>query len=170
LLAWLLIERYGFYGVFYAFALSSLAKSLVAWPAMAYLVVWPVISVWQTLINPALAALGNYFILDAFASRAWQGPGHTANAWMVVLTCLFASLPIYMFLSGILGWDDMALAEFRDAAELVPQPFGAIARMAHWVVDFGSSLSPLHDRFPGKLVHEAAAEAETLTSGKAVMN
>ena len=168
-LAWLLIERYGFYGVFYAFALSSLAKSLVAWPALAYLVVMPAISVWQTLINPALAAVGNYFILDAFARQVWEGPGHTFNAWMIVLVCLFASLPIYMFLSGLLGWDDMALAEFRDAAELVPAPFGAIARMAHWVVEFGSSLSPLHGRCPGKSVEGAAVEARELTAQKAVM-
>ena len=98
-----------------------------------------------------------------------MGPGHTANAWMIVLVCLFASLPIYMFISGLLGWDDMALAEFGDAAELVPAPFGAIARMAHRTVSFASHLSPLHDRFPGKMVHEAAAEARKLTAEKAIL-
>jgi hypothetical protein len=166
-LAWILISHFGFYGVFYAFALSSLAKSLVAWPVMAKLVVKPVISVWQTLINPALAAIGNYFILDLFARMAWEGPGHTANAWMIVLVSLFASLPIYMFISGLLGWDDMALKEFRDAAELVPEPFGAVARFAHAVAHFGSSISPMHERFPGKLVQEAALEAQQLTAAKA---
>lgn len=168
-LAWLLISRYGFYGVFYAFTLSSLAKTLVAWPALAYLVVRPAISVWQTLINPALSALANYLILEAFATRAWSGPGHTGNSWFVVLACLFASLPIYMFVSGLLGWDRRALEEFRDAAELVPWPFGAIARMAHWVVEIGSSLSPLADQFPGKLGHEAVREAQRLTAAKAQM-
>jgi O-antigen/teichoic acid export membrane protein len=169
ILSLLLISRFGFYGVFYAFALSSLAKSLVAWPALARYVVKPVISVWQTLINPALAALGNYLILNAFAEYAWQGPGHIANSWMIVLVCLFASLPIYMFISGFLGWDEMALAEFHDAAELVPSPFGAIARMAHRTVSFASRMSPLHDRFPGKMVHEAAGEARHLTAEKAIM-
>ena len=169
ILSLLLISHFGFYGVFYAFTLSSLAKSLVAWPAMARHVVKPVISVWQTLINPALAALANYLILDFFARHAWSGPGHTANSWMIVLVCLFASLPIYMFISGLLGWDDMALAEFHDAADLVPYPFGAIARMAHATVSFASRMSPLHDRFPGKLVHEAAMEARHLTAGKAVL-
>lgn len=168
-LAWLLISRYGFAGVFYAFTLSSLAKSLVAWPAMAYLVVTPVISVWQTLINPALAALANYAVLDAFCRHAWSGPGHTANSWFVVLACLFGSLPIYMFVSGLLGWDRRALEEFRDAAELVPRPFGAIARGAHRVVELGSALSPLADHFPGKLVHEAGSEAERLTAARAQM-
>jgi O-antigen/teichoic acid export membrane protein len=169
-LSLLLISRFGFYGVFYAFTLSSLAKSLVAWPAMAKYVVKPVISVWQTLVNPGLAAIANYLILDGFARYAWKGPGHTANSWMIVLVCLFASLPIYMFISGLLGWDEMALAEFHDAAELVPSPFGAIARMAHTTVSFASRLSPLHDRFPGKLVHEAALEARQLTAEKAVLH
>jgi O-antigen/teichoic acid export membrane protein len=169
ILSLLLISRFGFYGVFYAFTLSSLAKSLVAWPAMARYVVRPVISVWQTLINPALAALGNYLILDTFAQYAWSGPGHTANSWMIVLVCLFASLPIYLFISGFLGWDDMALAEFHDAAELVPSPFGAIARMAHRTVSFASRMSPLHGRFPGKLVHEAAVEGQRLTAEKAIL-
>ena len=61
-------------------------------------------------------------------------------------------------------------AEFRDAAELVPAPFGAIARMAHAVVQFGSKLSPLHDRFPGKLVEEASTEAAELTALKAELH
>jgi O-antigen/teichoic acid export membrane protein len=169
ILSLLLISHFGFYGVFYAFTLSSLAKSLVAWPALARYVVKPVFSVWQTFVNPALAALGNYLILDAFAQYAWMGPGHTANSWMIVLVCLFASLPIYMFISGLLGWDDAALAEFHDAAELVPSPFGAIARMAHGTVAFASRLSPLHGRFPGKLVEEAAQEARHLTAEKAVL-
>ena len=67
-----------------------------------------------------------------------------------MLLSLFGSLPIYMFFSGLFGWDDASLAEFRDAAELVPAPFGAVARMAHRVVQLGSSLSPLNNRFPGE--------------------
>ena len=170
ILSLLLISRFGFYGVFYAFTLSSLAKSIVAWPAMAKYVVKPTISIWQTIINPALAAAGNYLILDAFARHAWQGPGHTANSWMIVLVCLFASLPVYLFISGLLGWDDMALAEFHDAAELVPAPFGIIAGIAHRTVSFASRISPLHGRFPGYMVHEAAEEAARLTAEKAVLH
>ena len=33
-------------------------------------------------------------------------------------------------------------------------------------VSFASRLSPLHDRFPGKMVHEAAQEARQLTEEK----
>ncbi len=169
-LAWYLMKWYGFHGVFYAFMLSSILRSLIAWPLMGYLVAWPALSVWQTLINPALAALANYFVLLGFAHAVWGGPGHVASAWLVVLGCLFGSLPVYMFASGLLGWDRFALAEFRDAAELVPAPFGAIARMAHRMVQLGSSVSPLQNRFPGRMVEEASAEAATLTALKAELH
>ncbi|MGH7863927.1 MAG: hypothetical protein ACREQB_02985, partial [Candidatus Binataceae bacterium] len=166
-LAWYFIKWYGFEGLFYAFILSAVLKSLIAWPLMAKLVVKPVFSVWQTLINPAAAALGNYLILRTCALAIWQGPGETASAWMAVLFCLFGSLPIYMFLSGLLGWDRASLREFRDAAEIVPAPFGVVARFAHRVVAFGCSLSPLQERFPGRLVKEAFEEAAILTASKA---
>jgi hypothetical protein len=52
----------------------------------------------------------------------------------------------------------------------VPAPFGAIARMAHRLVAWGSSLSPLQDRFPGRLVEEATAEAAALTALKAELH
>ena len=90
---------------------------------------------------------------------------------MIVLVCLFASLPIYLFISGLLGWDDMALAEFHDAAELVPSPVRR--HRADGACDGRHSpraLSPLHDRFPGKMVHEAAQEARQLTEEKAVLH
>ncbi len=170
ILSWYLIKWYGFDGVFYAFILSSILKSAVAWPLMGYLIAWPSISVWQTLVNPILAAFGNYFVLHEFAIAVFRGPGHAGSAWLVVLLCLFGSLPVYMFISGLLGWDTAALREFRDAAELVPPPFGAIARMAHWIVEIGSRLSPLHNRFPGNSVEEAAAQARELTTLKAEMH
>jgi O-antigen/teichoic acid export membrane protein len=166
-LTYFLLQRFGFEGVFLAFLISSILRSIVAWPLMGYLVAWPALSLWQTIFNPALAALGNYAIMRSFALAAWQGPGHTGSAWFVVLVSLIGSLPVYMFISGLLGWDDASLAEFRDGAEIVPAPFGGLARMAHRVVQLGSSLSPLHDRFPGSMVNEAAAEASELTALKA---
>jgi O-antigen/teichoic acid export membrane protein len=166
-LAWFLIKWFGFPGVFYAFIAASLLKSAFAWPLMGYLVAWPSLSLYQTIINPVLSALATYETLHLFAHAIWAGPGHAGSAWLVVLACLFGSLPVYMFFSGLFGWDEFAMAEFRDAAELVPAPFGAIARMAHWVTGLGCALSPLHGRFPGRMTGEAGAEAAELTSFKA---
>ncbi|HEY6395304.1 MAG TPA: polysaccharide biosynthesis C-terminal domain-containing protein, partial [Candidatus Binataceae bacterium] len=151
-LAWYLIKWYGFPGIYYAFILSSVLRALMAWPLMGYLIAWPALSVWQTLINPGLAAICNYIVLWEFANHAWLGPGHVVNTCLVVLFCLFGSLPIYMFFSGLFGWDRYALSEFRDAAELVPAPFGAVAKFAYNVARIGSSMSPLQDRFPGNMV------------------
>ena len=166
-LAWYLIIHYGFKGVFYAFIISSALKALFAWPLMIRLLVSPAISLWQTFINPALAAAGNYLLLSAVADLIWRGPGYVATAWVAVLVCLFGSLPVYMFLSGLLGWDSAALAEFQDAAELVPPPFGVLARFAYRVVLAGTALSPLQNRFPGRLTEVALAEAQVLTASKA---
>ncbi|HYL59789.1 MAG TPA: hypothetical protein VEU51_13040, partial [Candidatus Acidoferrales bacterium] len=166
-LTWYMLKWYGFQGVFYAFLISSALRSILAWPLMGYLVAWPSFSKWQTLANPALAAIGNYLILRGVALAIWGGPGHVASAGLVVLISLVGSLPIYMTLSGLLGWDRASLAEFRDAAELVPAPFGRIARTAHAIVEWASQMSPLNNRFPGNLVEEAAVEAGELTALKA---
>jgi len=73
-----LLKWYGFEGVFYAFMISSVLRAIVAWPLMGYLVAWPSLSVWQTLVNPALSSLGTYVIMRSFALAVWQGPGHVA--------------------------------------------------------------------------------------------
>jgi O-antigen/teichoic acid export membrane protein len=169
-LTWYMLKWYGFQGVFYAFLISSVLRSIIAWPLMGYLVAWPSFSKWQTLANPALAAIGNYLILRGFALAVWGGPGHVASAGLVVLFSLVGSLPIYMALSGLLGWDRASLAEFRDAAELVPAPFGKIARAAHRIVEWASQMSPLNNRFPGNLVEEAAVESRELTALKAELH
>jgi hypothetical protein len=169
-LTWYMLKWYGFEGVFYAFLISSVLRTIVAWPLMGYLVAWPSLSWWQTIVNPVLAAVANYLVMRGVASMFWQGPGHVASAWLVVLISLIGSLPVYMFFSGLFGWDRASLTEFRDAAELVPAPFGKIARMAHQLVEFASNLSPLHDRFPGRMVEEAAQEATQLTDLKAELH
>jgi hypothetical protein len=83
---------------------------------------------------------------------------------------LLGSLPIYMFISSILGWDDAELREFKDAVELVPAPFRSLAQLMYAIVNLGTSLSPLHNRFLAKLDVEAAHEAALLTAAKVQMH
>src|SRR5258708_3463541 len=131
ILTWYMLKWYGFEGVFYAFMISSVLRAIVAWPLMGYLVAWPALSVWQTLVNPILSSLGTYVIMRSFALAVWQGPGYVGSAWLVVLASLIGSLPIYMLLSGLLGWDDASLAEFRHPPQLLPPPFPPLAPMPH---------------------------------------
>ena len=137
---------------------------------MTRYIIRPVISVWQTIANPILAGLANYFILRAIVNALWQGRGHTANTWLVIMIALVGSLPLYMFISAILGWDDGELREFKDAIDLVPAPFRIFGRMTYAVVNLGTSISPLHNRFPAKLDKEASREAALLTAGKVAMH
>ena len=166
---WLFIKWWGFHGLFWAFAASGLLKALFAWPVMARYIIAPVFSVWQTFVNPTLAAIGNYFILRAIAAAMWRGPGHSANAWLVVMVTLLATTPIYLFISALLGWDDGELREFKDACDLVPTPFYPAAQTMYALVNLGTSLSPLHNRFAAKLDVEASREAAQLTAAKVEM-
>jgi hypothetical protein len=75
-----------------------------------------------------------------------------------------------MFISALLGWDDAELREFKDAVELVPPPFLILAKLMYAVVNVGTSLSPLHNRFGAKLDVEAAQEAAQLTAAKVQMH
>jgi hypothetical protein len=165
-MCWFFIKWWGFHGLFWAFTGAAILKSLFVWPVMARYIIAPVFSVWQTFVNPALAAIGNYLVLRAIVGAMWQGPGHTANTWLVVMVTLLGSLPIYMFMSALLGWDDAELREFKDAIDLVPPPFSIVARFMYAVVNLGTSLSPLHNRFPAKLDIEASRDAAILTSAK----
>ncbi len=169
-MTWFFIKWWGFHGLFWAFTASAAIKALFIWPVMARYIIAPVFSVWQTFVNPTLAALGNYYILRAIATSLWHGPGHTANTWLVVMITLLGSLPIYMFISAMLGWDDAELREFKDAVELVPAPFRILARFMYAVVNLGTSLSPLHNRFVAKLDVEASREAALLTAAKVQMH
>jgi O-antigen/teichoic acid export membrane protein len=169
ILVWFFIKWWGFHGLFWAFSAAAALKAIFVWPVMARYIIDPVFSVWQTFLNPAMAAIGNYFILSAIASAIWRGPGHWANTWLTVMVTLLGSLPIYMFICAFLGWDDAELREFKDAVDLVPAPFGVIARMTYAIVKLGTSLSPFHNRFPSKVDEEASREAKVLTSAKVAL-
>ncbi len=158
------LRAFGFAGVFYAFILSSMLKSVFAWLLMIRFVIKPVVSWWQTLVSPAITAIVNYAILRAIAMSSWQGAGHPLNTGLTVVAILFASLPICMFVSGLLGWDRQSIEEFRDAADLVPWPLDHLARFALYILEWGAGLSPLGGRFPSKLSAEAAAEAANLSA------
>ncbi|GEM_PF-2313407 len=165
-LAWALMKHFGFPGLFYAFGLSSLLKAVVGWTLMVSRVITPALSVWQTLVNPLLSGIASYSILATIVRLLPSGADHPIGSWALVAICLFGSLPIYMFLTGLFGWDNQTLAEFKDAAELVPAPFTNLARMAFRMVAVGTMISPLHERFATNAGRVALAEAHELTARK----
>jgi len=169
-LMYVFIKHFGFPGLFYAFSAAAVLKAIFGWGVMTAFVIEPVFSLWQTFINPALAGIGNYAILRAIVAAAWRGRGHPLNTALVVAICLVGSLPIYMSLSGLLGWDAAELKEFQDAMDLVPPPLKTLAQWTYAIVAKADSLSPFQNRFPAKLDVAAAIEAQTLTAEKVVLH
>ena len=168
-LTYIFVAHFGFHGLFYGFILSATLKALVAWPLLARMVAPPVFSWWQTFVNPILAGVANYLVVSGIVSWLWRGPGHVANTWMVLMLCLVGSFPVYFFISGLLGWDESEMLEFKDAVDLVPSPFHGLAMLGYHLTALGTRLSPLHDRFPAKLA-DGITEAATLTSLKAELH
>jgi O-antigen/teichoic acid export membrane protein len=158
----LLLGEFRFPGLFYAFVAGSVIRSIVSWRLMIRHVIRPVVSWWQTTVSPVVTGLVNYALLRVIVVTLWAGPGHYFNTAATVVVALLCSLPISMFVSGLLGWDDNSLQEFRDAAALVPAPFDSIARMALRILLLGSRVSPFENQFPAKLAVEAAAEAKII--------
>jgi O-antigen/teichoic acid export membrane protein len=162
----LLLGEFRFSGLFYAFVLGSVIRSVISWFFMIRYVIKPVVSWWQTTISPVLTGLVNYVLLRAIVVTLWAGPEHSLNTAATVLLALLCSLPISMFISGFLGWDDNSLQEFRDAAALVPAPFDRIARLALAILLMGCSVGPFENRFPSKLGVEAALEAKIISAAE----
>ena len=122
-------------------------------------------------IGLALGAGAGAGIL-VFASVQSTGSSDVGSATMflVIMVALVGSLPLYMFISALLGWDDGELREFKDAIDLIPAPFRFFGRVIYAVVNLGTSLSPLHNRFPAKLDEDASREAAQLTAAKVQMH
>jgi O-antigen/teichoic acid export membrane protein len=165
----LLLGRFGFSGLFYAFIVGSVIKSVFSWFMMIRHVIRPLISWWQTIASPILTGIVNCALLRAIAIWQWMGPGHPLNTAATIILMLVVSLPIGMFVSGLLGWDESSLGEFRDATDLVPSPFDSVARFALGVLQLGARLSPLAGRFPERLGADAASEAKALTASEPAM-
>jgi O-antigen/teichoic acid export membrane protein len=159
----MMLGEFRFAGLFYAFVAGSIARSVISWLFMVRHVIKPILSWWQTITSPIVTGLINYALLRAIVMTLWSGPGHPVNTAATVLVALLSALPICMFLSGFLGWDEKSLQEFRDAAALVPVPFDRIARLALAILISGLSLCPFKDQFPTKLGDEAALEAEAIS-------
>jgi hypothetical protein len=167
LLIVLLLGEFGFPALFYASIIGSVIKSLVSWFMMIRFVIKPVISWWQTVASPVATGLVNYALLRAIVMSFWKGPEHPLNSSAMLMIALLSALPICMFVSGYLGWDENSLLEFRDAVELVPTPFDRVARFALSMLLIGTSVSPFEDRFPAKLGGEAALEAKIVSASEA---
>jgi O-antigen/teichoic acid export membrane protein len=160
--AFLLTPRWGTGGLLAAYLVALLLRSvlgrIVAGRFLGHARLYP----WQTLVAPGVAAALLYYLLHNIQALRLVSAGEPGMPGSIGL--LLLSLPIYAFLTSLLGgWDDGSLSDLHKATELsgVGYPFAWILLQ---VVRLGSQVSPLHGRYPVGLHALAQEEALTVTA------
>jgi len=160
----LLVPPLQMWGLFLANLISVSAIGVVSWLINARWILRPRFYLWQGLAAPLLAGAVVYGLVRVGSGLLWRGD--MATSLLIFLLAPWPSLPLYSFLTGLLGgWDDNGVRELERAVEMssFARP---LARIIHAGVALGSRLSPLHGRFPVSLYGRAMAEARALTAEK----
>jgi O-antigen/teichoic acid export membrane protein len=117
---------------------------------------------WQSLLAPAVAGALLYSLLRAIQTLRVMPAGEAPMIGTIML--LLFSLPVYAFFTALFGgWDDGSLTDLLRATKLsgVGYPF---AWVIYHAVRLGTSISPLHGRYPVGLHALAQKEALTVTA------
>ena len=165
ILALILLQRFQVSALVIAYFVGLLAKGIAAY-FVNHKVCFPQrFFFWQSVGAPLLAAGAHYLIMDRLAALIWQRDQITSI--LIFFISVLPSLPVFMFLYGLVGgWDDATLTEFRDAAAMT----GPVRGMVEWLMvkptALGARASPLNNRFPISIRREAMEEAQALTLEK----
>ncbi|MEM4734809.1 MAG: hypothetical protein QXS20_03745 [Candidatus Thorarchaeota archaeon] len=156
----------GMPGIIVGYCIGLFVKDIAAWVIIRRTISSPKLYIWQSYVGPAIAAVGNFIVLELFSQMVWQNDLITSAFIFFVGT--LPSLYLFSFLSGISGtWDDRTMKEFKRAAGMVRiRGIGWLARRFYGSVALGAAISPLHDRFPIDIYDSAMAEADELTRQK----
>jgi len=165
----LLVPEHGVRGVLYAYIVSSIIKSIVAWTILAVYVIRPRISWWQTIFVPLIISFLMYGVATVVTAALWTDTAGPADAAVLVAALVLIMTPIFYFMTGLLGgFDDNSLEEFQDALSLT-RFTQFMGHLFYRPTEWGARLSPLHGRFPLVNWEEAEEEAETLTAEKVAL-
>lgn len=155
----LLAPRLGLGGLWAATLLALALRTALSW---SFARRWRIqLNLWQMCVAPGGAALLVYNAGRALL--ALLGPAETVSAQLAWFILLLLLLPVYGFLTGLLGgWDDGGLEELRRAVRLSDLGL-PLAGLLWGAVRLGARLSPLHGVFPMALQAAAWEEAQALS-------
>ena len=157
----LLTPELGLGGIVVAYLLGELLQGLLGWYAVRRHGFRLHLSLWQTVVAPAGAALISYNALHILDGLFWQPKA--LPTLLFLMAALLPALSLYSFLTAFLGgWDDGGLAELRRAVWLSGLGFPVGWLLFH-AVRVGTQISPLHGLFSAKLRRSAEEEAQALT-------
>ncbi len=162
-----LVPRWPVGGLIAAHLASRIFHVVAAWFAAYRWVLAPRLYLWQTLVVPAGSAFILYdllrLVITLLASSAVGG------SVVMVIAALVITLPLYTFLTALLGgWDDGGIAELARASRL-SGPGYLPAQLLLWILRWGARLSPLHGRYPVALRSHVEEETHALTLGRSPM-
>ncbi|MBN1486034.1 MAG: hypothetical protein JW981_00245 [Anaerolineae bacterium] len=160
-LIYLLVTRWQVWGLLGAYIIAVIVRTLMTWIMTSRLAFLPRFNIWQTVVAPGGAAFIVYELLRV-AGDLWWTPTPTASLLLVGIG-LLVTLPIYGFLTGLLGgWDNGGIAEFYRAVNISRLGY-LLAWPLSTSIRLGARLSPLHGQFPIALRTLAEEEAHALT-------
>jgi O-antigen/teichoic acid export membrane protein len=165
ILALILLQRFQVNALVIAYFVGLLSKGFVAY-FINHKVCFPQrFFFWQCLAAPLLVAGIHYLIMDRIASMLWKNDQFTSI--LIFLVGVLPSLPVFMFLYGLVGgWDDATLQEFETSSKLTGPMRGIVTWLMLKPTQLGARLSPWNNRFPIWIHREAMAEARSLTLEK----
>ncbi|MHA1204538.1 MAG: lipopolysaccharide biosynthesis protein [Candidatus Heimdallarchaeaceae archaeon] len=120
---------------------------------------------YQGVVTPLLSALALFSVLELLFTVIWKG--EIITSVVILLIGIIPGLYLFAFFMGLFGgFDDNTLAEFKRSTDMV-KGVGFMARPLYKLTEWGTKISPLHNRFPISIYNEAIKEAEELTKEKA---
>jgi O-antigen/teichoic acid export membrane protein len=160
----LLLERLQVPALILAYIVALAGKGIAAFVVNHKLCFPQKIYVYPSFAAPLLAAGAHYLLLRGLAALVWRGDPVTSV--LLFFLAIAPSLPVYLFLYGLVGgWDDDTLAELQEAVGMA----GAM-RPVVWLIwassAAGARISPLHGRFPIRNRPAAMEEARILMMEK----
>lgn len=118
--------------------------------------------VWQSLLAPIVAAFPIYFALRAI--RNLPSSLATDAGWLGMIAVLLLAIPVYTFLTALLGgWDTGSLLDLERATAISSVGY-PLAWLMLQAVRLGAQISPLHGRFSVGLYVLAQEEAMAVTA------
>ena len=165
ILALILLQRFQVNALVIAYFIGLLSKGFAAYFINDKVCFPQRFFFWQCLAAPLFAAGMHYILMDQISAFFWRGD--QISSILIFFIGVLPSLPVFMFLYGLVGgWDSATLKEFHESAEMI----GPLRGLVNWLMvkptTWGARISPLNDRFPICIRADAMEEAHSLTLEK----
>jgi len=139
---------------------ALLLRGFLGWGLLRRLNLHARVPFWQAVVAPGGAAFILYNLLRLAGDLLWRPAA--PSTLLFCLGALFLAIPLYGFLTGLLGgWDAGGVVELRRALHLsgLGMPVGWLLYQG---VRGGAAISPLHNQFPIRQRELVEEEAEAL--------